>query len=155
MMLGVQFWTSPHVETFEPHHIPCRHILCAIDLVKRSDTILQWAAAFSEAVGATVRIVHVVPTEELWARPLSGSKLVDALKEEGHERIANLQRQLGFELPVCVTFGRPCDVIHDEATRHHADLIVIGRGRIHENLGRLRTHAYNIIRQAPCPVISV
>jgi len=34
-------------------------------------------------------------------------------------------------------------------------LIVIGRGVLQGTLGRLRTHAYGIIRNAPCPVISV
>ena len=35
------------------------------------------------------------------------------------------------------------------------DLILIGRGMLHETMGRLRTHAYGIIRHAPCPVLSV
>jgi hypothetical protein len=32
---------------------------------------------------------------------------------------------------------------------------VIGRGKLHETLGRLRTNSYAIIRQSPCPVISI
>ena len=35
-----------------------------------------------------------------------------------------------------------------------ADLLVIGRGP-HDADGRLRSNAYAIIRQAPCPVLSV
>jgi nucleotide-binding universal stress UspA family protein len=46
-------------------------------------------------------------------------------------------------------------VVHEEASRHGADLIVIGRGVMHETLGRLRTNAHAIIRHAHCPVISV
>jgi nucleotide-binding universal stress UspA family protein len=42
-----------------------------------------------------------------------------------------------------------------EADTTSPDLIVIGRGVLHETLGRLRTHAYGIIRHAPCPVLSV
>jgi nucleotide-binding universal stress UspA family protein len=37
---------------------------------------------------------------------------------------------------------------------HNADLVVIGRGKLQEALGRLRTNAYAIIRQSPCPVVS-
>ena len=31
---------------------------------------------------------------------------------------------------------------------------MIGHGKVHETLGRLRTNAYTIIRDAPCPVLS-
>ena len=41
------------------------------------------------------------------------------------------------------------------ATRLDADLVVIGRGVSNGILGRLRTNAYSIIRQSPCPVVSV
>jgi nucleotide-binding universal stress UspA family protein len=47
------------------------------------------------------------------------------------------------------------DVVREEALQHGADLILIGRGTLHGTLGRLRTHAYGIIRHAPCPVLSV
>jgi hypothetical protein len=36
-----------------------------------------------------------------------------------------------------------------------ADLLVIGRGSAAGMFGRLRTNAYAIIRQSPCPVVSV
>ena len=35
-----------------------------------------------------------------------------------------------------------------------SDLVVIGRGVVRQTLGRLRTSAYAIIREAPCPVLS-
>jgi nucleotide-binding universal stress UspA family protein len=57
--------------------------------------------------------------------------------------------------PICVTAGDVAETIYEEAHRHDAHLIVIGRGVLHETLGRLRTHAHAIIRQAPCPVLSV
>jgi hypothetical protein len=46
-------------------------------------------------------------------------------------------------------------VVHQAALGHSADIVVIGRGVIQKPLGRLRTGAYEIIREAPCPVISV
>jgi nucleotide-binding universal stress UspA family protein len=41
------------------------------------------------------------------------------------------------------------------AQAHNADLLVIGRGSAAGLFGRLRTNAYAIIRQSPCPVVSV
>ena len=46
-------------------------------------------------------------------------------------------------------------VICAAAARVQADALVIGRGSAAGLFGRLRTNAYAIIRQAPCPVVSV
>jgi hypothetical protein len=37
----------------------------------------------------------------------------------------------------------------------YADLVVIGRSPFKSVVGRLHAHAYSLIREAPCPVISV
>ena len=41
------------------------------------------------------------------------------------------------------------------AEKFNADLIVIGRGVVNRFAGDLRTEAYGIMRESPCPVISV
>jgi len=41
------------------------------------------------------------------------------------------------------------------ADESQADVLVIGRSPKSGVWGRLRTHAYGIIRESPCPVISV
>jgi hypothetical protein len=56
---------------------------------------------------------------------------------------------------MCVTVGDVSESVRKEALRHHKDLVVIGRGKVQETLGRLRTRAYGIIRHALCPVLSV
>jgi hypothetical protein len=56
---------------------------------------------------------------------------------------------------MCVTVGDVSESVRKEALRHHTDLVVIGRGKVQETLGRLRTRAYGTIRHAPCPVLSV
>jgi nucleotide-binding universal stress UspA family protein len=45
--------------------------------------------------------------------------------------------------------------VRDLALRNRADLVVIGRGAIRTGLGRLYAHSYDIIRESPCPVLSV
>jgi nucleotide-binding universal stress UspA family protein len=51
--------------------------------------------------------------------------------------------------------GEIVTTITEEARQEGADLIVLGRGPMHETLGRLRTHAHGIIQRSPCPVLSV
>jgi hypothetical protein len=46
-------------------------------------------------------------------------------------------------------------VVHQVAVDKKSDLLVIGRGVMHETFGRLRTQSYDIIRQSPCPVLSL
>jgi len=49
----------------------------------------------------------------------------------------------------------PAARLRDLALRKRADLIVIGRGAIQGPLDRFGAHAYEIVRESPCPVISV
>ena len=56
---------------------------------------------------------------------------------------------------IAVEGGDPPRVICQVAAANHADLLVIGRGSAAGLFGRLRTNAYAIIRQSPCPVVSV
>jgi nucleotide-binding universal stress UspA family protein len=51
--------------------------------------------------------------------------------------------------------GDPPATICSAAGRVSADVLVIGRGSAAGVFGRLRANAYSIIRQSPCPVVSV
>jgi len=77
------------------------------------------------------------------------------MKLEAKEQIEKLQASAGVEAELCVDAGSVAVAVREEAERHGAGLVVIGRGVLHETLGRLRTNAYAIIRHAPCPVLSV
>jgi nucleotide-binding universal stress UspA family protein len=79
----------------------------------------------------------------------------EEMRREARQMVEDLQASAGIKAPLCVTVGHVADRVREEARRHGADLVLIGRGALHETLGRLRTHAYGIIRQSPCPVLSV
>ena len=69
--------------------------------------------------------------------------------------LAAIQTAAGTDFEVCLEGGRVPRVVHDAALHQGADLVVIGRGHAQSPLSRLRTNAYAIVREAPCPVISV
>jgi len=96
-----------------------------------------------------------VPGAETWPEHQYDIEFENSLRKDARERIESLQRSVGIKAPLCVAAGHVAETARDEALRHGSDLIVIGRGVLDETLGRLRTHAYGIIRQAPCPVVSV
>ena len=71
------------------------------------------------------------------------------------KKLDDIRKRAGIETTIHVAAGEVADRVRAEAERFNSDLLVIGRGVLHEKLGRLRTHAHSIIRHAPCPVISI
>jgi len=149
-------WTAAHVEDSPgPAHIATKNVLCAVDGTPKSAPLINWAAEFSKRAGADFRIVTVVPALEGWPERQLDRELAAAAVKEARERVVKLLREASLDVPLCVATGGVAAAVQDEARRHDADLVVIGRGLLHESFGRLRTHSYGIIRQAPCPVVSV
>ncbi len=149
-------WTAAHVETSPVRdHAKMRAVICAVDGSDTSIPLMQFADDLSKSVGATLRLVHVIPGMETWVPEQIDRQLEEDLRLDARKKIEDLQKKAGVEAPLCVTVGAIADGVREEARRHGADLVVIGRGVLHDTLGRLRTHAYGIIRQAPAPVLSV
>jgi nucleotide-binding universal stress UspA family protein len=78
-----------------------------------------------------------------------------ALAEQEREQLEKQMKAAGVQAPLCIGMGEVADVVSEQALKHKADLVIIGRGLLDQTLGRLRTQAYAIIRSAPCPVLSV
>jgi nucleotide-binding universal stress UspA family protein len=149
-------WTAAHVaEAPRGKHVACLNILCAVDGTPKSVALMKWAAELAMDSNATLRLVHVIPAMEgNLTRPMD-REFEEELRLEARQSIGRLQESAGVNVPLCVTAGDIAGCVREEARRHGADLVVIGRGTLQETLGRLRTHAYGIIRQSPCPVLSV
>jgi nucleotide-binding universal stress UspA family protein len=149
-------WTSAHSgEAPDRAHLAVRKILCAVDLNPQSVTTMRWAAVMAKDTGAALRLVHVVPVVEPWPDRQMDLEFEEALRITARKEIEELEHSAGINVPACVTAGTVPDAVRREALQHGTDLLVIGRGVLQETLGRLRTHAYGIIRYAPCPVLSV
>jgi len=117
--------------------------------------LMEWSQQFAQATGATMRLVHAVTGIAGWPEAPPNQDFEDSLRDQARQTIEEQKKIAGFTAPLCVAVGDVAAVIREEAIRHNADLVVIGRGVLDANLGRLRTQSYGIIRQAPCPVISV
>jgi nucleotide-binding universal stress UspA family protein len=149
-------WTATHID--EPPalgHLAGRNVLCAIDATPASVPLMQWAAEYARKCGGTMRLVHVVSGIQGWPERQMDREFEEGLRVQAREAIGKLQNAAGVTAPLCVAVGEVAGAVREEAERHSSDLIVIGRGMLHETLGRLRTHSYGIIRHAPCPVLSV
>ena len=149
-------WTTAHTGT-EPdrQHLGLKKILCAVDTTPDSVNVIRFAAALAQDFGADLRLVTVVPGVESWPERQMDIEFEEQLRANAKQRIEELEASVKIDAPYCVDVGPVVDSVTEEAERHGADLLVIGRGAIHETLGRLRTHAYGLIRLSPCPVLSV
>jgi nucleotide-binding universal stress UspA family protein len=138
-------WTAAHVnERPCQDHLACRNILCAVDATPKSVPLIEYAASLASELNATLRLVHVI----------TGLENKDA-RDNARDAIEKLLETAKVNVPICLVADSIAEGVQEEARRHGADLVVIGRGVLNETLGRLRTHAYGIIRQSPCPVLSV
>jgi len=152
----VPVWTTAHSAEAPDHlHLAMRKILCAVDTSPASAGLLRWASALSQTLGADLRLVHSVPGMEAWPEQDLGPEFEGTLRENARKLILDLAQSAAVDAPISIGTGTVPDVVREEAVKQGADLIVIGRGVLQGTLGRLRTHAYGIIRSAPCPVISV
>jgi nucleotide-binding universal stress UspA family protein len=159
----VPVWTDAHApEPSHRAHPKPRHIVCGIDLKADSGRVLDFALKTAAASGATVEVVHGVP-EDFPARE-SGSRqdalehynqIQDLLQEAAKQEHVDLRKVHETEVHTVLAGGDIAKLVREVALRKRADLVVIGRGRIQEALGGLRAHAYSIVRESPCPVISV
>lgn len=139
-------WTGVHLdEAASGPPLTVDDILCAIDLGPQSAKTLAWAAWLQQKFQARLAIVHAVAVRA------DSPQIQEFAKEE----VLQLQREAGAEAELLMEPGEPARVICSTAARLSAGVVVIGRGSAAGDFGRLRTNAYAIIRQSPCPVVSV
>lgn len=147
-------WTAVHMQ--ERASSVCeapRRILCAVDGGSDAVRVIRWATEFGRQVEAEVRFVHALPGST-GASP-TDERYREQLFQLAQEELRRLREEAGVPFEVTIQEGEPGQAIRTAAEDLKTDLVIIGRGKIQKPFGRLRSHAYAIIRDAPCPVISV
>lgn len=119
-------------------------ILCAVALDDRAESVCRAAVLVAAEYSASLTLVHV----------LEGAATSDAHREHALTRLHKMAADNGVSPTFCVETGSPDNVIGSVARATAADLVVIGRSSPGP-LGRLRAQSYGIIRESPCPVLSV
>jgi nucleotide-binding universal stress UspA family protein len=145
----------PEVPAYDPR--PYQRIACAVDLGEQSESVLRWAWDLAQACKADFSVIHAAPSLELGATygdwfPVDAR---DILVKGATERLTKLMAKVGCQGDVQIDSAPPVTYVSRMTAESRADVLVIGRSPKEGLLGRLRTHAYAIIREAGCPVISV
>lgn len=146
-------WTSPHPAELDPFR-PYRQLLCAVDYRCCSPDLFARAAEVAQLFHSRLSFVTTIPRSE--SDPVSHApESVRLLKSETHTRLSHLLKELHLDAALHVLEGSVGEVIPLAAAMEDADMVVIGRGHLDEQMGHLRTHAYEIIWNSPCPVLSL
>ena len=148
-------WTDASTKGAWPESkLKVESILCAVDFAGECRTI-HYALDLACEYKAKLRLVHAVSATESLPDRYLDTDFRQFLFQVNREEMAKLQLEAETNLEVCMEGGSVSSVVCAAARHHNADLLVIGRGRLYDASGRLRTNAYAIIRDSPCPVISV
>jgi nucleotide-binding universal stress UspA family protein len=131
------------------------NVVCAIELTTEAAPLLSFTKELARELGATVQVVNSVPEMESRPDKYFDFALHRYLMDSARVEVSKLQRQAGTDFPLTMSEKSISQAVADAAVANSADLVIIGRGKSQETFGRLRTHAYDIIRQAPCPVLSL
>ena len=153
--ISAAVWTSTRV-VIEGHAptVPYKSIICAVDETPESEVILRAAAALAKSYQASLSLVHVLEmppaTPEIDFTPYR-KDLIDA----GHAHMRGLKDRLHLDVPDVLIDGGVADGIHEEIVRRKADLLVVGRGHDQGIVSRVWSRLYAIVRDSPCPVLSI
>ena len=147
-------WTGVHLEEAPPlDAISCRRIVCAVDLQAASVLVLDWARHLADEYQAELTLLHVIPDGDSY-RPRN-TREETSVREAVRSRLEDLAKAAGAQAAVRVEQGQPAKTVARVAGEISADLLVIGRRAVPGRSGRLEVTAYAMIRQSPCPVVSV
>ena len=151
-------WTSSHVtDGRSPASAIPKVIVCAMEPGAEGDAILLWASDLAADLQARLIVAHAIPSLEFHPETyFLEAGMRKALIGDAQARIAKVLQ--GSRTPgadVRVAGGNVTTVIRSVIEDNRADLLIIGRASGRGMMGRLRTHSYALIRESPCPVISI
>ena len=147
-------WTAAHAEVQHAPEIPGT-IVCAVDATHEGVPLLQHAALLAKRLGAKLSVLHVVEPVSDWPSLARERALQEEVRDTASAAIESMLTSAGVKATSRVVVGGIVARAAEAAREEKADLLIVGRGGIREPFGRVRTHAFGIIEQSPCPVLSV
>jgi len=138
--------------------IALKNIMFATDFSPAADAAAPIAIEISQRYGAKIVGLHVNPFDSYTAAaPEAWASMAEATERENKEDAQRLNEQLrNVEHEVVIGEGNIWEVISSQIKEKGIDLIVLGtRGRTGLGKTVLGSVAEEILRKAPCPVLTV
>jgi nucleotide-binding universal stress UspA family protein len=140
-----------------------QRILYATDLSSVSEPAWREAKQLGRLFNAEILLVHVVPFVVLPTEGYFPPQLYDELvksarreAESGSDRLLGSVAASGLKVRIRLEDGAPAQRILEVANEERADVIIVGtHGRTGLQRAILGSVADRLVRQAPCPVVTV
>jgi nucleotide-binding universal stress UspA family protein len=139
-----------------------RNVLFATDFSATSDAALPYAAAICRRFGSTLHTVHVL--SDVGILMMAGGfdyvnlgKLYHDMQNEARERLTQISARVeGMPCRNYLSHGQVWNNLASIIEEHDINLVVVGtHGRTGLSKLLLGSVAENILRHAPCPVLTV
>jgi len=143
---------GPHLQRIARAGTP-RNILVPVDFTPASERAAHYAVAMAREHSATLTMLHVI---ERWPPEAKAdhARAVQGLREKVGNLLGEQAKRLRCNVRVEV--GRVVETILYTTNSTEADLVVMGVRPHAGLLNRLMwPHAYEIVREAACPVLTV
>ena len=148
-------WTGVHNALAEPGNLPpYRSVLCAVGLEQETPEILRAASALSFSLGAKLHVVHCVETPPM-AIEVDFAPYRQRLMDSADLELRLIMRNAGIDATLSIVEGPIHSRVSKEAIDRAADLIITGRGHHQDGFNRMFSQLYSLVRESPCPVLSI
>jgi len=147
--------TGAHLEVppDEAEHIAS--VVVAVEVDLRAGKLIAAGDKIAKAFGAALHVVHASPDDGAGVAHYVDSTWRTEVAHQMKTRLEGSVVDAGAKAQVHVIPGEPAKVIRQVAEDVNANLVILGRHIDKSLLGRLRTHSYAIVRESPCPVLSL
>jgi len=147
-------WTGTGaILTNHTPQIPYRSVLCALDESEEAEGVLRFATSFSSRYEAKLSLVQIIERPPL-AMEIDYGPYKKDIMDAADARLRELKGQVGVDAPHAVLDATISNGVREESVRRNADLIILGRGCA-QGTFRILSHVYPVIRESPCPVLSI
>jgi nucleotide-binding universal stress UspA family protein len=147
--------TGVHIGIPDKETEELRRILVAIDVDDRALQLLKAGASLAREFGADLHVVHVTPEGSAgMARYFDAAWTAEAARSLQQD-VESLVQAAEVSGTIHLVSGGIASSIREVASRIDASLVIIGRRHEDDFAGRLRAHGYAIVRESPCPVLSL
>jgi nucleotide-binding universal stress UspA family protein len=146
--------TGAHMQDPKLGELEFRTVAAAVDLGPDSPRVVAYAAGMAKALGAKLKVLHALAEVSSHMGFNFEAKDQIHFEKPAREMVEQLCTGIGVPYEVEMETGDPGETVCELVKRTNTDLLVIGRSSA-SGLGRLRAHAYSIIRESNVPVVSV
>ena len=131
-----------------------KSVVCAVDDSQEALSVLKAGSALAESYGAKLTVLHVLGLPPM-SMEIDYAAIRNDLLLAAQQKLRETMASLKVVAPHSVIEGNIANALHDAVASHQGDLLVTGRGHAQDTLGRVWSNLYSIVRESPCPVVSI